>query len=357
MLSFSFTPKLNGLRGVDERAADVMIANQAHAKRNLGFERVTYSRGNAGIRHGNDNVRFHGMFARKQAAEHFAALVDGAAKNNAVRARKVDMLENALLVRLRGREVDGLNAAFGDAHHFAGLDFADILRVEQIKRAGLRSHQPRNEAAGRREFAENERAKAAGIAHGVEFVSGENEKRVRAFDLIQRVAERARKVAGLRAREEMDDDFRVTVRLEDGAAMLELAAPLGGVGQIAVVPERHLAFVAVDYDGLGVEQRFVASRGVARVADGQAAGKLGENAWLKNFLDFAHGAVEIEFRAVARDDAGGFLPAMLQGVEAEIGEIRGFGMAKDAEDATVVVEVVVEDGEAPDQAKFSERST
>src|SRR6266566_7295514 len=116
------------LRRLDERSADVMIANQAHAEGNLGFERVADGSGHAGVGHGNDKVRFGGMFAREQAAEHFAALVDGAAENYAVRTREVDVLENALLMLFRGREVDGLNAAFGDAHHFAGLDFADVLR-------------------------------------------------------------------------------------------------------------------------------------------------------------------------------------------------------------------------------------
>jgi len=47
------------------------------------------------------------------------------------------MFENALLERFRRREADGFDAGFGDAHHFAGLDFADVLRVEQIERAGF----------------------------------------------------------------------------------------------------------------------------------------------------------------------------------------------------------------------------
>jgi hypothetical protein len=52
--------------------------------------------------------------------------------------------------------------------------------------------------------------------------------------------------------------------------------------------------------------------------------------------------MELELRAVARDDAGGFLAAMLERVEAEIGEVRCLRMTEYAEDATVVVEVVVE---------------
>src|SRR5215472_3680586 len=333
----------DGLRGLDEGAADIVIANQAHAERDFRFERVAHSGGNAGVGHGHDDVGFDGMFAGEQAAKHFAALVDGPAKNNAVGPREVDVFENALLMRLFGREVDGLDAAFGDAQHFAGRDFADVLRVEQIKRASFAGDEPGGVAAGGRELPEDQRPEAAGVAHGVKLVGRQHEKRVRAFELIQRVAERAGKIAGLRACEEMHDDFGVAVGLEDGAAMLEFAAPLGGVGEVAVMAEGDFALVAIDHDRLRVEQGFVAGGGVARMADGKTAGKLREHSWLpENFFDFAHGAMDLQFRAVARDDAGGFLAAVLEGVETEVDKIRGFGVAEDAEDATVVVEVVVE---------------
>ncbi len=58
--------------------------------------------------------------------------------------------------------------------------------------------------------------------------------------------------------------------------MFEVAAQLGGVGQIAVVRERELAFIAIDDDGLGVHQRGIAGGGVARVADGCRAGQARE---------------------------------------------------------------------------------
>jgi hypothetical protein len=124
--------------------------------------------------------------------------------------------------------------------------------------------------------------------------------------------------------------------------MLELAAPLGGVGEVAVVAEGDFALVAVDHDGLSVEESFVTSGGVPRVADGEAAGKLGEYARLENFFDFAHRAMDVQLFAVAGDDAGGFLAAMLESVETEIGEVGSFGMAENAEDTTLVVEMVVE---------------
>jgi hypothetical protein len=81
------------------------------------------------------------------------------------------------------------------------------------------------------------------------------------------------------------------------------------------------------------------------VADGETSRKFGEHAGLKNFFDFAHGAMEVEIRAVARNDAGGFLAAMLECVEAEVGEVGSFGMTEDAEDTTLVVKMIVGEGE------------
>jgi hypothetical protein len=77
------------------------------------------------------------------------------------------------------------------------------------------------------------------------------------------------------------------------------------------------------------------------VADGGGAGEFREDVRLKNFIDLAHGLVRIEIDAVGRDDAGGFLAAMLEGVETEISELGGFGVGEDADDAALVVEMVV----------------
>src|SRR5260370_22892116 len=234
------------------------------------------------------------MLAREEAPEHLAAFVHGAAEDDAVWAGKIDVLETALLERLFVREVNGIDAGFGDAYHFAGCDLADVLGVEQIQSASFRGNEPGIEAAGGSEFAENERTEAARIAHGVEFVFCEDEKRVRAFDLIEGVTDRAGKIAGLRAGDEMDDNFGVAVGLEDRAAMFELAAPLGGVGEVAVVTEGDLALVAIDHDGLGVEQSFVAGGLVACVADCETARKLREDAGLKNLFNFAHRPMHIQ---------------------------------------------------------------
>ena len=116
------------------------------------------------------------------------------------------------------------------------------------------------------------------------------------------------------------------------------------VGQIAVVAEREFAFVAVNHHGLRVHQRSVAGGGIARVADGGVAGKVRDHFRRENLLHQAHGFVDVELRAVGGSDAGGFLAAMLQRVEAEVRHLGGFGMAEDAEHAAMIVEVIVVDG-------------
>src|SRR5258708_2846033 len=52
--------------------------------------------------------------------------------------------------------------------------------------------------------------------------------------------------------------------------------------------------------------------------------------------------MHVQLLAVAGNDAGRFLAAMLEGVEAQIGEVRGFGMAENAEDTAFVVKMIVE---------------
>src|SRR5258706_11888677 len=118
------------------------------------------------------------MFARELAAQSFAAVIYAAAKNGAVWPREIDMLKNTLLERFLRREMDGLESRLGDAQHFAGLDFAEVLRVEQIECAGFAGDDPGGFATGRGEFSEIQRAEAAWVAHGVKFIGSEDHQRV-----------------------------------------------------------------------------------------------------------------------------------------------------------------------------------
>src|SRR6202035_2096086 len=110
-IEFEFDAEIaDGLRRLDEGAADVVIANEAHAEGNFGFEREANGGGDTGVWNGDDHVGFDGMFLSEETAEHFAGVGHGAAEDDAVRARKIDVLEDAVLVRLRRAEADGLDA-------------------------------------------------------------------------------------------------------------------------------------------------------------------------------------------------------------------------------------------------------
>ena len=61
----------------------------------------------------------------------------------------------------------------------------------------------------------------------------------------------------------------------------------------------------------------------------------------ENIGHVAHGFVAADFAAVAGGDAGALLAAMLQSVQAEIGQVGGFRMAVDSEHTTLLVQFVV----------------
>jgi len=57
--------------------------------------------------------------------------------------------------------------------------------------------------------------------------------------------------------------------------------------------------------------------------------------------DMAKTAMRIELPAVEADDSGRLLSAVLEGVESERGMGRGVRMAEDAEDAALILQMIV----------------
>ncbi len=105
---------------------------------------------------------------------------------------------------------------------------------------------------------------------------------------------------------------------------------------------REAAELEIRIQRLHVAQDGVAGGGVAVVADRVGSGQRGDDARITEIVAHQpHALVRVEARAVEGDDAGGFLPAMLQGVQAERGDRGGVGDVPDAEDAAFLVELVV----------------
>jgi hypothetical protein len=191
------------------------------------------------------------------------------------------------------------------------------------------------------EDAEAQRPDAHGVADGDDGLFGEEGERIGALDPGEGVGDAVLDGDLFAHGDEVDEDLGVGVAREDRPALLELRPKLFGVREVAVVADRERAAGVVDCDGLRVLDVGSAGGGVADVADGDAARELAELVLREGVLDEAHRAVRVELLAVARDDAGRLLSAVLERVEAEVREVGGLGVPEDAEDAARVVEVVV----------------
>src|SRR3989344_5374183 len=159
------------LFGRNERAMDVSVLGETPVKRDAECTCVTDSGSDCCFRHGYNHVGFQRILFRKFLAEILADLVHRFTEKNAVRARKVDELENIEL-RIRFRYLHAFNAVLADDDHFARLHVAHVLSADWCERACFR----RNNISPV-QFRERERTYAAFIADSNEFVFGHNDKR------------------------------------------------------------------------------------------------------------------------------------------------------------------------------------
>ena len=199
-----------------------------------------------------------------------------------------------------------------DDNDFAILDLADKFCADEIKRAGFRGQNP---AAA--DLAEHEWTQADRVAGTDQFLVGQADKGVAAFDLGDRIHEPVAHQGLGAACDKLEDDFGVHRGLEDRALLDQVAAHGTGIGQIAIVGDREAGRGEVCEDRLDVAQRGLALGRVAVVADGICTGQAGRQIAAEILADEAHMAFVVELLAIICGDAAGFLSAMLEGVQAE----------------------------------------
>ena len=120
----------------------------------------------------------------------------------------------------------------------------------------------------------------------------------------------------------------------DASCRAQLVAQLVGVDQVAVVPERDGARVAVVEQRLRVRPRVRAGGRVARVADRELAVQAGQVLLVEHLRDEAEVAQRREAAVLGDGDPGRLLAAVLERVQAEVGEPRDVAAGGvDAEDA------------------------
>ena len=223
-----------------------------------------------------------------------------------------------------------------DDDDLAVLDVAHEMRADDVERAGLGG-----EDVMAVEFAEHQRPDAERIARADQLLVGQRDQRIGAFDLAQRLDEALDDARPAAARHEMQDDFGVGGRLVDRAVAHEFAPQRQAVGEIAVMGDGEAAGVEFGEERLHVAQDRLAGRRIAHMADRGVAGQALDRRRLGEMIaDEAEAALGIEAPAVEGDDAGRFLAAMLQRMQAERRDGGGVGMAENAEDAAFLAQPV-----------------
>src|SRR5262245_56537080 len=223
-----------------------------------------------------------------------------------------------------------MQAARIDYDDFSRFDVADVVRADQVEGACLR-----REDRGAVDFAHAERAKSARVARGNDALGRGEEHREGAFVVLQRLDDRVDDVPLPGAGDPVQHDFGVGGRRKDRAFHLEPKSGLGRVGQISIVAERDLTEAAFDTERLSLVYADLARRRITHVADGGAPGQPGKALLLKDVVDVPHPALGAQPRAVRGNYPGRLLAAVLQRVQAEIGQPRRFLVAENAEYTTL----------------------
>ena len=207
-----------------------------------------------------------------------------------------------------------LQPALGQRDHLAGVHLAHQLGADDVEGAALRGD---DEAVA--EPAERERPHPVRVAEGDDRVLGHHHGRVGALQPRHHLGDRVLDQLAVAGGEQRRDDLRVGGAAEGDAPLLQLAPELDRVGQVAVVGERQLAAVVAP-DRLRVLPGAAAGGRVADVADRHVALQRPQLLLVEDLGDEPRVAQRRDVAALAGGDPGRLLAAVLQRVEAEVGE-------------------------------------
>jgi hypothetical protein len=264
-------------------------------------------------------------------------LINAPSEDHAVGTRKVDVLEDTVMMRRRREGGEGAYAFFVDEHDLAGFDLADVASIDEIEGASFRGE---NRTAI--ELSEDQRTKSPWITNAKKGVGGQGEQSKSALERCEGIEQSVGDVSLLRAGEKMKDDFRVTRRAENRAAVNELLPQDVSVDQVTVVANCYLAVPAVDVDGLDVGGGAFARCRVPDVSYGSFSFQFLEDLGAEHVSDIPLGFSALKSARGGCDHPGTFLPTVLKGVKAQVAEACGVGVAIDSENTALFSEPVFE---------------
>ena len=191
------------------------------------------------------------------------------------------------------------------------------------------------------ELADDQRADAERVAGADQLLVGEADEGVGALELAQAFDEAVDETIAPRPRHQMQDHLGVGGRLHHRAFMHQRLAQGEAVGEIAVVADGEAAAFEFGKQRLHVAQNCFPGGRVAHMADRRGAGQPVDHFAAGEIVaDKAEPPLRMEALAVVGDDAGGFLAAVLQRVQAKRGDGGSVGMTEDAEHAAFFAQPV-----------------
>src|SRR5579875_1176851 len=299
-------------------------------------------RRHAGVWNGDDDIRINRRFPRKLDAHGLAHIVNGPSMDDRIWPREVDVFEDAGPCRPWRKWQQALDALVRDHDDFTICDIAHEMCADNVESAGFRGQ---NIMAV--ELAKHKRPDSKRIACTDQLLVGEHDERICSLEHAQGLDEPVDELGAPAARNEMKDRFRVGRRLIDRAALHEIAAQPQAVGKIAIVGDGKAPRAQLGEQGLDIAQNGLARCRIAHMSNRRFSRQALNRRGLGEMVaDKAEPPFRIISVAVKGDDARGFLPAMLQRMQAERRDGGGGGMTKNAENSaflpqTVTIEVKI----------------
>ena len=244
------------------------------------------------------------------------------ARDRAVWPRQVDVFEDAALGFGIG-EAGRADAVGVDRQQLARLDVADERGADDVEGRGLGCDHP---AAVQPSQAQRPHAvRVTGGVQGVLVHEGQAERAAHGRQQFQRSLLQAG--IGGAVRQQRTQHVGVGVgrtgrSTVDQSGLAGTGDQFGAVDQIAVVPQGNSgAGRGVAEHRLGVLPGGLAAGGVPAVPDGDVALHRGQRLLVEDLADQTEILEHQHLRSVGDGDARGLLAAMLQGVEAEVGQL------------------------------------
>ena len=313
------------LRRLDEGPSDVGVLDQALGERDTRRLRIADSGIPPGLGNRDDEIRINGMLGRQGSTDGHACSMDTSTGDDGIRSSEVYVLEEAALGLSRGKPMRA-QTTLVDRDHLARLDLAHERCADDVQRRRLGGDHP---AAF--ESTQHQRSDPVSIASPIEgFVIHEHQGEG-AGDLGKfrkgRLLDGPITVRG----NETGEDLGVT-RRRHASAERKLPGLLAAdpksitqvrrIRQVAVVSESQMTRGRGPEGWLGVLPDAGTGCRVARMADGEIAAQGIKTRLGEHLRDEPHVLVDEDLGAIAHGNPCGLLPAVLECIEAEVGQLR-----------------------------------